>query len=201
MKRGFLPELDQAIRDGDLDAVKRLLAEHPDYLDVETPFGSWLDLAAKKGKLEIVRFLVERGLDVNRLNHYDRRPLCCAAVGGNLAVVAYLLVHGARADLPGPNESANPMFGAIRSRSPEIARLLLAHGLDASIDYGNGKTVTSFALLMGAPEVADVIAVHLSGGDPAKKAQILAAAQASADRQGKPQPVRILPTLDDLAKD
>jgi uncharacterized protein len=201
MKRGYLPELGQAIIEGNLDSVKGLLDQNPAYLDAETPFGSWLDHAASEGQLEIVRHLVERGLDVNRLNHYDAYPICSAADSGDPAVVAYLLEHGARADLRGPNESSNPMFAAIRSKSPEIAQLLLDHGLDATIAYANGKNVVNFALLHNAPEVALVIATHLADGDADKTREILAQAQAVADRQGKPQPVRILPTLDDLADD
>ncbi|KAF0176723.1 MAG: ankyrin repeat domain-containing protein [Hyphomonadaceae bacterium] len=199
MEITFFPALGDAIMDGDLGAVTTLLAEHPETLHYETPFGSWLDLAASEGRLEIVRHLVEQGLDVNRLNHHDNFPICCAADSGDPAVVAYLLEHGARADLRGPNESSNPMFATIRSKSPAVARLLLDHGLDATIEYANGKNVANFALLHGAPEVAAVIAAHLAGGDPAKTAEILTQAQAVADRQGKPQPVRILPTLDDLA--
>jgi uncharacterized protein len=199
MERSYLPELGAAIRKGDLELVKRLVVAHPNMLNVETPFGSWLDMAAQKGQLEIVKYFDELGLDVHRINHHGQTAICCAAESGDPLVVAYLIKRGARVTIDTRDECANPMFGAISSQSPDIAQLLLANGLDASIDYGNGKTVLSFALLHGASQVAEVIAAHLGDNDEKKKCGLLAEAKKHADRQLKlVGPIRILPTVDDL---
>jgi ankyrin repeat protein len=195
MKRGYLPELGAAIRADQVETVKQLLLLNPDCLHLETPFGSWLDMAAREGKLEIAKLLLHEGLDPNRVNHHGETALCRAAYGGHTAIVQLLFDCGGDIG-EAATEVANPMFGAVLSRSVDVARVLLEKGLDASIDYGNGKTVASFAVLNGAEEIADIIAEHLAAGDAAKKATILQEARRSAQRQPKPQQVRILPVAE-----
>ena len=46
--------------------------------------------AARFGHLEIVRFLVENGADVNARNHIDNTPLMAASYHGHAAIVSYL---------------------------------------------------------------------------------------------------------------
>ncbi|NCD22468.1 MAG: ankyrin repeat domain-containing protein, partial [Spartobacteria bacterium] len=50
--------------------------------------------AAKGGHLEIVRFLLERGADVNARNEYGKTPLCLAALDHRDDVVACLQQRG-----------------------------------------------------------------------------------------------------------
>ena len=70
-----------------------------------------IDLAAQSGSLEIVKYLVERGADVNCKNnenksvlHYavefgNKSVLHYAAKSGSLEIVKYLIDHGSNVDL------------------------------------------------------------------------------------------------------
>lgn len=196
--RFYDPKLHDAIDAGDLSTVQAMFDAEPRHKGAETPFGSWLDVAAQAGQLEIVTWLIEAGLDVNRLEHNGSFPICSAALSGNPDTVRYLLEKGAviRTDLD--DESANPMFAAIHGGSLEVAQVLLDHGLDATRTYRNGKTVMNWALVYGHDAFADLIATHLAEGNPTKKAELLDKAGAVADRQGLPSPVRIMPSQDDL---
>ena len=51
-----------------------------------------LEIAAEKGNLEVVKFLVEEGVDVHT---YDDCALCGAAEKGHLEVVKFLVAKGA----------------------------------------------------------------------------------------------------------
>jgi hypothetical protein len=197
---GFSAELSDLIRKGDVDGVSMFVRQNPETLDLETPFGSWLDFAAKKGQLDVVRLLVSLGLNVNRVNHHNERPIVCAASGGNPNIVAFLLANGARVELLDRDPVSNPLFGAIDSKSAEVARILLEHGADATVDYGNGKTVVAHALMFGAREIAEVVATHLAGGNTQEAKRIIEASTAVVQRQDKPKRARILPTLSDLKR-
>ena len=50
-----------------------------------------LMFAASNGKLETVKYLVEKGLDVNAKNKYGETALMFACRGGYMDVVAYLV--------------------------------------------------------------------------------------------------------------
>ncbi|KAJ3091422.1 hypothetical protein HDU96_003067 [Phlyctochytrium bullatum] len=59
-------------------------------------FFKWVPtLIAYNGRLEIVRFFVERGTDIEGKDGCKRTPLLCAASGGNLDVAQYLVEMGA----------------------------------------------------------------------------------------------------------
>ena len=63
------PELHKTMRAcikaGDAEGLRQTLAENSDAANMITPFGTWLHVAASFGKLEIVRMLLENGLDIN----------------------------------------------------------------------------------------------------------------------------------------
>lgn len=193
-----LPGVREAIRGGNIAEVARLFDENPDFVFIETPFGSWLDFTVGEGQLNIVKYLVSFGFDVNRLNHHGRFPICVAAESGNAEIVQLLLSSGAIIHDELDDECANPMFAAVRSGSLEVVKTLLDHGLDPLREYENGKTVINFALLFGYAESAEFIIDYLSAGNSEKKAALHAEAMAVVNRQAKPELTRILPNQKDL---
>ena len=55
----------KAVKNGQLNIVDELLKKEPEMLTWVTPFGTWLHIAAAHGQLEIVKYLINAGLDVN----------------------------------------------------------------------------------------------------------------------------------------
>src|SRR5215831_11240870 len=92
-------ELRQAIRNDDSAAASALLSTKPEFVYL-TPMGSCLHFAAAKGRLGIVRKLVELGADINLVLDLDGSPLDSAASNGHLRVVEYLIEQGASLAAP-----------------------------------------------------------------------------------------------------
>jgi hypothetical protein len=66
-------EIRDAIIDGDSKKVMSLLTTNPQMRDFMTPFGTWLHVAATHDKRDLVKYLVELGIDVNVLRT-QRKP-------------------------------------------------------------------------------------------------------------------------------
>lgn len=150
-------EIHTAIEDNNIEEVVRLIDFDTERLNMMTPFGNWLHIAASEGKLEIVKKLVELGADVNmRGGTFNGGAINNAASEGHIEIVKYLLSCGAEMDVSEPER--NPLFGAIHGGHVNIAKLLIESGIDTSIKY-NGKYMTNmdalaFAIERGQKEIA-----------------------------------------------
>ncbi|MGE5279369.1 MAG: CocE/NonD family hydrolase, partial [Deltaproteobacteria bacterium] len=89
--------LHQAVAEGDIEKIKRLLSEGADIDLLDWQESTPLCSAVKAGKAEAVRFLVEKGADVNA---GSRPPLYAAVDANDITTASYLIDHGARVDLP-----------------------------------------------------------------------------------------------------
>lgn len=126
-----------AIKKGNLDAVKAFLSEHEGLQEVDTVFGSWLHVAAAHGKYDIAKYLIEKGMDVNRNGDLSGgNPLNSAAETGHLDIVELLYQNGAKLDVS--QATKNPLFGAIYSGHFDIVKFLVEHGIDITAQYHIG---------------------------------------------------------------
>lgn len=84
--------------------------------------------AAKFGRLDIVRLLIERGVDLNAPENEDRRPIHWAAFHGHLEVVRYLVEHGASAAFRDRRWHASPCGWAEEGKRQEVLDYLIGNG-------------------------------------------------------------------------
>ncbi|MEM3964298.1 MAG: ankyrin repeat domain-containing protein [Thermofilaceae archaeon] len=112
-----MSELHEAVREGDLQRVKKLLEQGAN-VNARSRVG-WTPLhwAAEKGYLEVARLLVEKGANVNARDNDGRTPLHYAALYGYLDVVRFLLEAG-----------ANPTFRDSWGRTPADLARKIGHG-------------------------------------------------------------------------
>ncbi|MBE4942223.1 ankyrin repeat domain-containing protein [Bacillus cereus] len=58
-------EIRNAIKIGDINKVKHLIGNDTKIINTKTSFGTWLHISAKKGNLDIVKFLIQKGIDID----------------------------------------------------------------------------------------------------------------------------------------
>jgi uncharacterized protein len=143
------------------DEALRLLAEHPEALNAVTMNKTWLHHAAWQGDIELVKFLVVAGLDVNApgAGSGEDGPLWSAVCAESVDVVQFLLEHGAD-----PNRS-RMLISAINADTNELAmvKLLVEHGADVNRSYPFGGkdgpifNALSWAEASGKTEIAEYL--------------------------------------------
>lgn len=123
--------------------VARVLAEAPG-LEVDQAGAKGetaLMMAAFRGQLDLARYLVARGAQVNRSGW---TPLHYAATNGHVAMIEYLLGQRADINAASPNETT-PLMMAAMYGSQDAAQALLKAGADASRKNQLGMTAADFA--------------------------------------------------------
>ena len=86
-----------------------------------------LHLAAAKGRLKLMRMLIDAGADVNAYNKVGETPLTACAVNGQTLAAEMLIKHGADVEKPGELRRT-PLLQAAIAGSTQIVELLLAKG-------------------------------------------------------------------------
>jgi ankyrin repeat protein len=143
-------EIRTAIKQGDLDTLQVLIGSDKTILELMTVFGTWLHVATAHEKLEILKYLVSIGADVNRKGGIlGGGPLNEAASKGNLEIVKYLVSCGAELDVSEPNW--NPLFGAIHGGHTSVAKFLIESGIDITVRY-TGENMKNMDALAFAKE-------------------------------------------------
>ena len=157
----IIKQIRTAIKQGAIEQVQEIFQNNHEALSITTSvFGSWLHVAAQFGKLDIIKYLVSIGADINKNGGiYGGTAINEAADAGHYDIVKYLLSKGAKLDISEPER--NPLFGAIMSGNKNIVQLLLDNGIDASVrytgDYMNNMDAYDFAIERGQKEIAAML--------------------------------------------
>ena len=177
--------LSLALQRGNSEVVK-LLRTHGADIEGGRVFADALFDAAKSGKLERAKELLDQGAYVNV---YDsgtaETPLHHAAFHGHTAVVELLLARGAQVDAHG-SSSATPLHRAAAQGHTTVVKVLLAHGADigAKESY-KGWTPVDLAIQANKLETADFLITNGANmGDRKVFAGVLQKAVTEGDLSG-----------------
>ena len=165
MNNAIMKEIMYTIKQGDFNGFKKLIEDNPDSLNIMTPFGTWLHVATRQGQLEMVKYLVQKGVDINKRGGvFDGSAINLAAAYGKIEIVKYLISKGAILDVSLARR--NPLFNAIQGGHIDIVKYLIEKGIDIKATYEIGSLENvgayEFAVEFGQLEIADYIKEKLN---------------------------------------
>ncbi|MFJ5771004.1 ankyrin repeat domain-containing protein [Psychrobacillus sp. NPDC093180] len=153
-------DIRSAIKNDQLDILRDLLKKEPEMLTWMTPFGTWLHVAAAHGHLEIIKLLINAGIDINAQGgNFSTNALERAVTKGYLDIVEYLISKYIVIDTSEPDR--NPLFSAIYGGHLDIVKFLVENDIDLYIKY-SGENMQdmdayAFAIERGQTEIAEYL--------------------------------------------
>ncbi|MBN1362875.1 MAG: ankyrin repeat domain-containing protein [Sedimentisphaerales bacterium] len=183
--------LHEAAKSGDVEGLKRLLAEGQDVdekdlgntaLEYAAYFGHMTAaqvllengaerttnsvlLAAQQGHKGVVELLIAQGIDVNVHGEDGSTPLFLASVYGHRDVVELLLGKGADIDRR-TNRGITPLYAAVGRNDVEVTKFLIAKGANINTTNERGSTLLHLAAFNND---ANMVEVLLAEGMPVNR--------------------------------
>lgn len=115
-----------------------------------------LCLASKYGNLEIVKYLLEKGADIEAKDKNGMSPLILASKNGNLEIVKYLFEKGVNVEAIDKEERTCLMIASIKGHL-NIVEFLLEKGADIEAKNKKGETALIKASLAGHLDIAEFL--------------------------------------------
>jgi len=181
---GGSPGLIDAVKQGNVAAVRGLVARHANVNAAEPDGMTALHWAARGGHAEMAQLLVRGGADVNAANRYGVTPLSLAVQTGESRLVNLLLEAGADANLSS-SEGQTPIMTAARTGNPEVIRSLAGYGADVNAREGwQGQTAIMWAATKNhAAAIATLVEL---GADQNARSKILQFPEFKFETSGNP---------------
>ncbi|MEI4508707.1 ankyrin repeat domain-containing protein [Sphingopyxis sp. CCNWLW253] len=146
--------------------------------------------AARLGRTEMIRPLLEAGADIDRYDARGFTPLILAAYNGHADSVEILIAQGADACKPDGTQGNTAQMGVAFKGYDDIAARLLKTACDVNARNKAGQTAIMMAALFGRTAQVDML---LEGGaDPAIVDNAGRTARSVAAGQGAENVVRQL---------
>ena len=171
-------EFHEAVQDGDLEKVKKMLDEEPNSIRLlansKDRYGNTLlFLAVLDGKIEMAKCLIDNGADVDMKSTSDgATPLHLAAIYGEIEIVKSLIDNGAQVDLKDPVGST-PLHCAVFTAQIEVVKCLIEHGAQVDSRDKNNKTPSDKAVQRGHYEIATYLLEKKRESDNRKPEEII----------------------------
>lgn len=135
----------EAARNGYVQVLRYLQGRGVDLNQADGEGWSPILIAASRGDLPAVRYLVEMAAaDIRAKNNSRTTTLMLAARSGNLDLARYLLDRGANPNAKSVRSLTALMYGAA-SGNVDLAKLLVERGADTQVADGFGNNALAYA--------------------------------------------------------
>ena len=152
--------LVEAVKEGDLETLRHLLAQGLDVNAAEVDGATALHWAAHRDDDEAVDLLISAGADVTAANRYGVAPLSLTCENGSASIIKRLLRAGADPNTALP-EGETALMTAARTGEVAAVRVLLDHGADVNArETGRGQSALMWAAAAGNAEAVRVLLEH-----------------------------------------
>ena len=151
-------DIFDAIKNNDLRTIRSIIESDPKIINVKNLNG-WTPLyqaCQNDVQIDMLKYLIENGADVNISDNFGFSPLHSLAVIGYGGGVALLLSNNADVNLKSFNKTT-PFHFACHNGHVNIVKLMLAHGADVSAKNSDGDTPLNFASKSGSREILDLL--------------------------------------------
>lgn len=178
-------DIYQAVSDGDLDSVKKIVEAYPEAVNSSDDKGNTpLHIAVLEAKVDILQYLITNGADINAKNRQSMSPLYYACLEKKTDVVQMLVQHGADV-----NTQPSALLRIAMNGDRDLVQILLTAGADVDV-LESGGTPLQQACYNGHVDVAEILIQH--GADPNKPGWRGQTPLMMATLNGKPEAVRLL---------
>jgi len=159
LQHGEKERLQMAVTVGNLEELKRLLANGYNINAYDSGHRAPLHVAAREGHMVIVEYLIEEGADSNYRGPNGNSPMCFAAYAGHLDIVKKLHAQGADISLTNTGNYSALHMAAIKGHT-DIVKFLVANGADINRKSIKGETPLTLAKSKNHREVVQFLEEH-----------------------------------------
>ena len=131
-----------------------LLERNVDVYETDKDEVTPLYIAAQNGHLNVVKYLVKKGADVNKTTH-GNTPFIAAAARGHLDVVKYLVKKGADVN-KAYKDGITPLMIAAQNGHLDVVKYLVKKGADVNKADDNGFTPLYIAADKGYNKIVEL---------------------------------------------
>ena len=159
--KSITSQFRDACEAGNLKKVKNLLARNKKISVKYLNLMYTLNLAVLDGYSNIVKLLVEMGVNVNKADSYfGCRPLHTACRRGYLKIAKILVENGANIDAIENFSKLTPIHYAVGKQNTEITKLLLENGCKTDIRNKQNMNALEFGMNHGHIDIVKLFAFH-----------------------------------------
>jgi uncharacterized protein len=112
--------------------------------------------AARNGYLEIVRFFIENGAEIDARADDKATALTASCSFGQVDIVRYLIEKGADINIK-DKDNDTPLNNACAKGRFDVVKLLIEKGADKSIKDNDGLIAKDIAMKFGFPRIAEYL--------------------------------------------
>jgi len=145
---------------GDLVAIQQELAKGGDINAKDAAEQTPLMYASEAGRLDVVKYLVENGADVNVKSFHKRTrgtALIYASSNNRIDVMAYLLDHGANINETTDGAEESSLFWTVAKGYVEATELLLKRGIMTDLKNHKGDTAQDLGRNLNRTQLVNLI--------------------------------------------
>ena len=136
----YSQEIHNASKQGNIEKLKTILSENPGLLDAEDSKGfTPVHSAVVGGKEDVVKFLIDKGADLNIRNKNGLTPVFTAIDRGRNNIAKVLIENGADINIKGYRGSTL-LHMAARGGDSGLAQVLLDKGAKINVRDSRGNT-------------------------------------------------------------